>query len=138
MPIIERCTHGKRIIGECPECKNIYRRISKNTDPATYIWQTARSRARKRGVPFTIKRGDVVIPTHCPVLGIALDRSDRDHTPTLDEVVHGRGYVPRNVCVISGRANRIKSDARPDELAAIAAYARLRSLFALHGTPTSW
>ena len=87
---------------------------------------------------FTIKPSDIVIPSHCPVLGIALDRSNRDHTPTLDEVVQGRGYVPRNICVISGRANRIKSDARPDELAAIAAYARLRSLFALRGVPKTW
>jgi len=138
MPIIERCTHGESAINKCRECKKTYARISKQADPAAYLWQAARSRARKRGVRFTIKRSDVVIPSHCPVLGIALDRSNRDHTPTLDEVVQGRGYVPRNVCVISGRANRIKSDARPDELAAIAAYSRLRSLFALHGVPKSW
>lgn len=32
----------------------------------------------------------------------------------------------------------MKSDGTPTELAAIAAYARLRSLFALNGVPTSW
>jgi hypothetical protein len=138
MPIIERCSHGQSAINKCLECKKIYHRISKQANPAAYIWTAAKARARKRGVRFTIKRSDIVIPSHCPVLGIALDRSDRDHTPTLDEVVHGRGYVPRNVCVISGRANRMKSDARPEELAAIAAYARIRSLFALNGVPSSW
>ena len=137
MPIIERCTHGNAKIGGCRECKKIYAARERENRPQ-YMWQAARVRARKRGVRFTIKPSDVVIPSHCPVLGIALDRSNRDHTPTLDEVVQGRGYVPRNVCVISGRANRIKSDARPDELAAIAAYSRLRSLFALHGVPKSW
>lgn len=137
MPIIERCTHGAKNIASCATCKKVYRQ-REHANRALYLYRAAKSRARKRGVPFTITPADISVPTHCVVLGIPLDSRDRDHTPSLDEVVQGLGYVPRNVCVISGRANRMKSDGKPAELAAIAAYSRLRSLFALNGIPTSW
>lgn len=106
--------------------------------PANNLLIGAKNRAHKRGTPCTITRADIVIPTHCPVLGIPLDSRDRDHAPSLDEVVPGLGYVPRNICVISCRANRMKSDGTPEELAAVAAYARLRSVFTLKGVPDSW
>lgn len=138
MPIIESCKHGHGKIDGCSACKKIYATNEHANDRAGYLLRTAKQRARKRNVPFSITRSDITVPTHCPVLGIALDDSDRDHTPSLDEVVQGLGYVPRNVCVISGRANRIKSDATLSELRAIEAYVRLRSVFALHGVPSSW
>jgi len=78
------------------------------------------------------------VPKTCPVLGIALDDSNRDHVATIDEVIQGHGYTPRNICVISGRANRLKSDATPNELAAVARYAELRSKYSLLGIPDSW
>jgi len=110
----------------------------KSTSNSQFAYDAAKARARKRGVPFTIVPTDVKVPTYCPVLGIPLDGSDRDHTASLDEVVQGLGYVPRNVMVISGRANRIKSDATHAELKAIECYVRLRSRYALKGVPDSW
>jgi hypothetical protein len=47
----------------------------------------ARKRARARGLAFTITRTDVVIPTHCPVLGIARIRA-RQRLRDLDEGEH--------------------------------------------------
>lgn len=37
------------------------------------IWARARSRAKRYGLPFTIKVCDVVVPDVCPVLGIKLE-----------------------------------------------------------------
>jgi hypothetical protein len=83
-------------------------------------------------VPFTISREDIVIPTHCPVLGLPLFtmkgvQGGGDNSPTLDRIRPALGYVKGNIIVISGRANRLKSDASIKELRDIASfYATLR------------
>ena len=107
--IIDHCTHGQ-VIHKCRECKKIYGQCRRE-NREKYIFNCAKHRARRRGIAFNIDITDIAIPSHCPVLGIPLDRRNRDYNPTLDEVVQGLGYVKRNVCVVSGRANRIKSDA---------------------------
>ncbi|MFN3573641.1 MAG: hypothetical protein ACK4TR_08950 [Phenylobacterium sp.] len=87
--------------------------------------RAARSRAKRAGVPCTITVGDIVIPSHCPVLGIPLVRrlgkkGGCDQSPSLDRIVPELGYVPGNIVVVSRRANRIKNDATIEELRAIA------------------
>ena len=83
----------------------------------------ARSRAAKRGLPFNLTIDDFDIPDICPALGteIVLD-GDLDRAPSLDRVVPAMGYVKGNVAVISNRANRIKNNASPHELRAIAEF----------------
>jgi hypothetical protein len=103
-----------------------------------WLWRAAKYRARLNSLPFTITLDDVKVSTHCPVLGIPLDSRTRDYAPSIDAVVPELGYVPRNVVVISGRANRIKSDATHDELKAIECYMRLRGRYARKGVPDSW
>jgi hypothetical protein len=66
---------------------------------------------------------DVVIPSRCPVLGIAMRPGAGrlcDTSPTLDRIDNTKGYVPGNVMVISYKANRIKSNATPEELRLVA------------------
>jgi len=53
------------------------------TNPETYLWTTAKSRAKKTGREFTITKYDIKIPTICPVLGI----------PIIVDVGQGR-FVP--------------------------------------------
>jgi len=137
MPIIEQCVHGKRTIGECRDCKKVYYERTKN-DTSRWLWKAAKSRARIKGLAFTITPDDVKVPMHCPVLGIVLDSHNRDHTPSIDAVVPELGYTSRNICVISGRANRIKSDATEQEIKAIECYVRLRGQYARKGIPASW
>lgn len=104
--------------------------------------QNARVRARLAGVPFTIVVSDIVIPTHCPILGTALAqklgvRGGGDTSPSLDKIEPGRGYVPGNVIVISNRANRLKSDATISELRDIASfYATFRAGVRVTGART--
>lgn len=89
--------------------------------------QNARSRARTAGVPLTITVDDIVIPTHCPILGLPLfqitgKKGGGANSPSLDRIEPEAGYVPGNIVVISNRANRLKSDATIEELRSIASF----------------
>jgi hypothetical protein len=81
---------------------------------------SARVRAKKAGRDCTISIKDIIIPTHCPLLGIEIipgaTREQLPQAPSLDRIDSSLGYVPGNVWVISHRANRIKADATIDEL----------------------
>src|SRR5258707_16838 len=80
---------------------------------------TAKIRSRDAGMPFDLTRDDVIIPSHCPVLGIELDplaKNKADNLPTFDRIDNAKGYVKGNVWVISWRANRLKWNSTLDEL----------------------
>lgn len=81
----------------------------------------AKQRARKRGLPFHLSVEDIIIPSHCPVLGIPLERKLKSHgpglySPTLDKIIPERGYVRGNVWIISHRANLLKSNGTLEEM----------------------
>lgn len=87
--------------------------------------RSAKARAKRDGLPFSLSKGDVPIPAVCPVLGMPLSPGraiKHDGSPTIDKLVPALGYVPGNVRVISWRANRIKCDASLSELKALVAY----------------
>jgi hypothetical protein len=87
------------------------------------MWQQARSRARRRGLPFTITLDDIVVTSHCPLLGVEMKpglATASPLSPALDRIVPHLGYVPGNVVVVSHRANFIKNNATVDELELIA------------------
>lgn len=96
----------------------------KKEHPLYKALQACRHRAKKKGIECTIRLEDFVVPDVCPVLGIPLDSSDFDHRPSVDRVDPTKGYVLDNCKVISMRANRIKNDATPDEIAKVLEYAR--------------
>lgn len=91
-----------------------------------HLISTARARAKRKGIEFCITKKDIHIPTHCPVLGILLCktnyRGESTSSPSIDRIDNTRGYVPGNVCVISARANRIKNDASLEELKEVVKY----------------
>lgn len=80
----------------------------------------AKVRAKKAGLPFDLKKEDVVVPEFCPVLGIPLFLSDTGskcaNSPSLDRIIQEDGYVKANVQIISDKANTMKNDASPIEL----------------------
>lgn len=86
----------------------------------------ARERAKDRGLPIDLDLPYLrsVWSYTCPVLGCALVSGTEEHwnSPTLDRLVPERGYVRGNVAVISRRANAIKSDATPGEIARVLAW----------------
>ena len=86
-----------------------------------YLMYTgAKCRAKRDGLEFTISKEDIVIPTHCPVLGMPIQRNigsgfHRD-SPSLDRIDNTKGYTQDNIRVISNRANLLKCDATLKEL----------------------
>ena len=110
-----------------PDYNREYIRRRAGRDPAKHLFWLAKQRAARRGVPFTIMYEDVVIPTHCPVLGLELrlghERGRADHAPSIDRKIPHLGYVKGNIEVISMRANWLKGNGTADELRRVAAYA---------------
>lgn len=95
--------------------------------PEYYMWLSARERAKKQGVPFSIEIDHIKIPPKCPALGIELrvnkgGGSFSDNSPTLDKIIPEKGYVPGNIVVMSWRANRLKCDGTPEELLSVASF----------------
>lgn len=94
-------------------------------NPNRALVQSAKHRAKKRGLEFTIGYEDVVVPKCCPVLGIPIvvnvgEKKMKDNSPTLDRIDNKLGYVPGNVIVVAWKVNRVKNDASVEELRKIA------------------
>ena len=85
----------------------------------------AKSRAKRKGVPFDITIDDVVVPTHCPVLGIELTvgpSGGRMNSYSIDRIDNSLGYVKGNVALISHRANSYKGDMSLEDVRRLLAY----------------
>lgn len=82
----------------------------------------ARTRAARAGVPYDREAVDEILLAAkdvevCPVLGIPLSvGGSLETSPSLDRIIPARGYTRGNMAIISGRANRLKSDGTLDEL----------------------
>lgn len=85
---------------------------------------SAKARAKKRGLEFTIEPKDIQLTDNCPYLGIPFTNiygKGRIKTNlSLDRIDNTKGYIPGNVEVISLQANIMKNDASREELIAFA------------------
>lgn len=80
----------------------------------------ARERAREKGLDFNITRDDIILANFCPILGLRLDSSTLDQTPSIDRIDNNKGYIKGNIQIISFRANRMKGNATLDEIMLLA------------------
>jgi len=100
----------------------------KQRNPVRALFSEAKTRARQRGVEFTITLSDIPpMGTHCPLLGhpFAGHRSGRSRlSPSLDRIDPAKGYVPGNVWIVGYRANLVKNDGTAEEHERIAAAMR--------------
>jgi hypothetical protein len=100
---------------------------AKDENPVKYLLSGARSRARIKGLEFSITENDIHIPTHCPVFGFHIKKSSERRSfdsPSIDRIDSEIGYVPGNVAVISYRANMIKSIGTAEDHEAVAKWIR--------------
>lgn len=83
------------------------------------MFNKAKSRAKKKGLSFTIKIEDIAIPEYCPVFGLKLEQNPKlfgDNSPSLDRIDNLRGYEPDNIQVISFKANAAKKNLTVSEI----------------------
>jgi hypothetical protein len=100
--------------------------LRKKNDPWNDKLRHAKIRADEAGLPFDIDRDylDSIKVTYCPALGLVLKYTEnsriQDDSATIDRIIPELGYVKGNVQILSYKANRMKSNATSDELAAFA------------------
>lgn len=122
-----------------PEKARLYNKKANAKRPIEYfLLEGCRYRAKKYGLDFNLTLDDIVIPEICPVLSLKLmklkpndEGYNRDYSPSVDRIDNSKGYTKDNIQIISFRANRIKSDASPDELKLIYEYSKLVKSFGI-------
>ena len=80
-----------------------------------YLLNSARGAAKRRNLDFSITIDDIDDPDQisCPIFGTAFTigtGKQHDHSATIDRIDNSKGYIPGNVWIISGLANRIKHE----------------------------
>jgi hypothetical protein len=104
----------------CKVCDNARRKTCyEQCDKDHHSLKSIKSRAVARGIPFNLDIEDISFPSVCPVLGLELSREVGGKSvasPSVDRIIPSLGYVKGNVQVISELANRMKSDATPEQL----------------------
>jgi len=94
----------------------------RKTNQISLMYSRAKSRAKKKGIPFTIVKEDIIIPDRCPLLDqpftntYANPASDYNFVPSLDRKDNSKGYTKENIWVISFKANRMKNTASLKEV----------------------
>lgn len=84
------------------------------------IWYRAKESSKRRNREFNLEIEDIIIPTHCPYLGVELIFDINHHNSpnyfSIDRINSSNGYVKGNVQVISHLANSMKNSATTEEL----------------------
>ena len=84
------------------------------------IWYRAKQNAKTYSRDFDLEIEDIIIPTHCPYLGVELIYDINNHNSpnyfSIDRIDSSKGYVKGNIQVISHLANTMKSKANTEEL----------------------
>lgn len=103
-----------------PELAKQRLRNWQDRNPDYFLWASAKRRAARDGVQFTITRADIPpIPEICPIALIPIKKQEyapgqhrgpSDSSPSLDRIDCKKGYVPGNIRVVSHKGNRWKSD----------------------------
>lgn len=79
-----------------------------------------KERALKDGIPFNLELDDIIIPTHCPYLGMELThhlgKGYLDSNSSIDKIIPELGYTKGNIQVISRLANQMKNSATKEQL----------------------
>ena len=120
---------------ECTNCGTMFLKTSKTVtlcnkcnservkciSPESKMFQRAKGRAKQKRLDFNLTVKDIIIPKHCPILGIELVcksgiSGGQKNSPALDRINSMRGYTKDNIQVISHLANMMKSHATEKEL----------------------
>lgn len=104
----------------CKLCEQTIRHKRYTRNRVKDMFNAAKQRSRLYGYEFNITLEDIFIPDYCPVfpwlkLEVGTNGQQQPNSPSLDRINNDLGYIKGNVCVISLRANTMKSDGTLDE-----------------------
>jgi len=90
---------------------------------------SAREKAKKLGLDYNIDPEYIknIWPkdNKCPALGIYLKKGKNggsNHSPSLDRIIPELGYIKGNVQIVCNLANKIMSNATPDQIIMVGEY----------------
>lgn len=131
------CTHIHNTkFKQCPKCRAAdakkksrktreWRRLNQekfiNNNPWSRTYHSAKARAKKLNIPFTISKQDIKNlftsnDGYCSVLKVQITK---ENPLSIDRIIPELGYVKSNIRLISFRANMLKSNATIEELTLI-------------------
>lgn len=88
--------------------------------PEYLLWYRAKESSKIRNREFDLEVEDIIIPTHCPYLGVELVFNIDEHNSpnyfSIDRIDSSKGYVKGNIQVISHLANSMKNKATKEQL----------------------
>ena len=126
LPITKFYRHPGMIDGRRPDCKycdSIRKRKIHVKNPEISAFTNLKHRAKRKNIPMELTREHLkkAFPNDmiCPALGIKMEVGENNrivNSPSIDRIIPEKGYVPGNIIVVSNKANRIKTDATPDEI----------------------
>lgn len=93
--------------------------------PERYMLYAAKRNSKNKNIEFTLKLHDINIPDYCPVLGIEINKNmtyTNYNSPSIDRIDNDKGYTPDNIVIVCDRVNRLKKDAKIEELKQILKY----------------
>lgn len=91
------------------------------------LYAVAKSRAKIKGLEFSISKEDIKVPTFCPILKIELVHAKgmgrQPNAASIDRIDSTQGYIKGNIQIISDLANRMKAEATIPQLKQFANWA---------------
>lgn len=90
-------------------------------NPQKKLHNNAKHRAVKYGLEFSISPEDILLPTHCPIMGVEFTNvigsgRNNPYNYSLDRIDSSKGYTKDNIQVISDIANIMKNNATKEQL----------------------
>lgn len=107
------------ILHGVPESNLKSRREEYRKNPLKRLLISAKGRAKRSDMDFSISEKDLVIPEFCPLLGIPIFISNEKasaNSPTIDRIDNTKGYTKGNVMIISYKANTCKNSLTMEQL----------------------
>lgn len=89
------------------------------SNPQLFMWRRTKQSAKERGIEFSIKPEDIIIPAVCPILLVPLVfgiGKSSAHSPSVDRIDNSKGYSSDNIAIISNQANRNKLNMSKDDI----------------------
>jgi hypothetical protein len=96
--------------------------FSETLSPEHRMWYKTKKTVSKNKCKkeFNLSVEDIIIPTHCPYLGVELttifNENDNDNYYSIDRIDSNYGYVKGNIQIISRLANTMKNKASKEQM----------------------